>query len=81
MTALYKYTSLNNRKIGDILDVNYSTVSQGRKRLREQTDKDKKISLLLDRTDRGLSKIKIYSSPATSAPAVQKAKKALRLRA
>ncbi|MDW7773082.1 MAG: hypothetical protein SCH71_09355 [Desulfobulbaceae bacterium] len=33
MSALYKYARLNNREIGDLFGVDYSTVSQGRKRL------------------------------------------------
>ena len=59
MTALYTYAGLNNREIGDILRVDYSTISQGRKRLREKAEKDKKITLLLGRIHRELSKIKI----------------------
>ena len=59
MTALYRYAGLNNREIGDILHVDYSTISQGRKRLREKAEKDKKINVLLGRIDRKLSRIKI----------------------
>lgn len=59
MTALYKYAGLNNREIGELLGVDYSTVSQGRKRLRDKGEKDKKIRLLLDNIDKEVSRIKI----------------------
>jgi hypothetical protein len=36
MTMLYKYAAMNNREIGDLLDVDYSTVIQGRSRLRKR---------------------------------------------
>lgn len=59
MTALYTYAGLNNREIGAILNIDYTTVSQGRKRLREKAEKDKEISLLLERINWGVSRIKI----------------------
>ena len=49
MAALYNFAGLNNREIGDIMGVDYSTVSQGRKRLRERAEKDKNIRLLIER--------------------------------
>jgi putative transposase len=49
MTALYNFAGLNNREIGDIMGVDYSTVSQGRKRLRDRAEKDQKIRLLIKR--------------------------------
>lgn len=52
MTALYNFAGLNNREIGDIMGVDYSTVSQGRKRLRARAEKDQKISLLIERISR-----------------------------
>ena len=52
MTALYNFAGLNNREIGDIMGVDYSTVSQGRKRLRDRAEKDQKISLLIERISR-----------------------------
>jgi len=48
MTALYNFAGLNNREIGDIWGVDYSTVSQARKRLRDRADKDSNISRLIE---------------------------------
>ncbi len=59
MTVLYKYAGLNNREVGELFGVDYSTVSQNRKRLRERVKKDKKTETLLDRIELKLSRIKI----------------------
>ena len=59
MTCLYNYTGLNNREIGERFGVDYSTVSQGRKRLRERVKKDSKLELLMHRIARKVSRIKI----------------------
>lgn len=59
MTALYKYAGLNNREIGDLLDVDYSTVSQGRKRLLRKSSKDKQVEKLLLNIETRVSRIKI----------------------
>ena len=59
MAALYKYSGLNNREIGNLLGVDYSTVSQGRKRLRGKVEKDKKVKVVVDRIENRLSRIKI----------------------
>ncbi len=59
MTMLYKYAGLNNREIGELLGIDYSTVSQGRKRLRERIAGDKKVKRRVDKIERGLSRIKI----------------------
>ena len=53
MTALYQYAGFNNREIGNLFGVDYSTVSQGRKRLRDKAEKDIKIKAILDRIDKG----------------------------
>jgi putative transposase len=53
MTALYQYAGLNNREIGNLLGVDYSTVSQGRKRLRDKAEKDIKIKAILDNIANG----------------------------
>ena len=58
MTALYKYAGLNNREIGDIMGVDYSTVSMGRKRLREKTGKDRKVKILLETIEKKMTRIK-----------------------
>jgi len=59
MTALYKYANLNNREIGELLGVDYSTVSQGRTRLRKKAQNDKAIYTLLNDIEAKASKIKI----------------------
>jgi len=59
MTALYRYADLNNREIGDLLGVDYSTVSQGRKRLRNKAETDSKIQSVLICIENRLSRIKI----------------------
>ncbi len=51
MTMLYKYAGLNNREIGELLGLDYSTVSQGRKRLREKSTKNKNLKTLLDKIE------------------------------
>lgn len=42
-------------EIGKIMGVDYSTVSQGRKRLREKLSRDKKIKQLVNQIERKLS--------------------------
>jgi chromosomal replication initiation ATPase DnaA len=45
-------------EIGRIFKVDYSTVSQGRKRLREKLEKDKNLKGLVRRIENELSKLK-----------------------
>jgi hypothetical protein len=59
MTALYTHGGLNNREIGELFGLDYSTVSQGRKRLREKIEKDADLKMLFQKIDRELSRIKI----------------------
>lgn len=59
MTTLYKYAGLNNREVGALLGVDYSTVSQDRKRLRDKTKSDQQVHLVLEWLESKLSKIKI----------------------
>jgi hypothetical protein len=59
MTALYKFAGLNNREIGELLSVDYSTVSQGRKRLLNKAAKVKELQRILESIESNLSKIKI----------------------
>ncbi len=59
MIALYKYAGLNNREIGEIFGVDFSTVSQGRKRLRDKAQKDMQVQTVVIRVENRLSKIKI----------------------
>jgi REP element-mobilizing transposase RayT len=51
MTMLYKYAGMNNREIGDLLDIDYSTVSQGRSRLRKKVAEEKHIRSLVQRIE------------------------------
>jgi hypothetical protein len=51
MTMLYKYAGMNNREIGDLLGIDYSTVSQGRSRLRKKVTEEKYIGLLVQRIE------------------------------
>ncbi len=59
MTILYSYAGLNNREIGELLGVDYSTVSQGRKRLRQKISKDRETETLWNRITDRVSRIKI----------------------
>ena len=54
MTALYRYGGLNNREIGALLAVDYSTVSQGRKRLREKAEKDHDVRTVLTNIEKAV---------------------------
>ena len=59
MTALYKFAGLNNREIGNLLSLDYSTVSQGRKRLRIKAEKSKELQMIITGIEGKLSRIKI----------------------
>ena len=61
MEMLYSYAGLKGSEIGKILDLDYSTVSVGRKRLRSKIDKDNNgdLSNLVRRIRNKLSMIKI----------------------
>jgi REP element-mobilizing transposase RayT len=56
MDLLYRIGGLKGAEIGELIGVDYSTVSQGRKRLREKIEKDRKLKQLVDRIERKLSK-------------------------
>jgi transposase len=43
MEMLYRYGGMNNREIGEMLGVDYSTVSVGRKRLGDRMEHDSKL--------------------------------------
>jgi len=47
MDMLYRYGGLTNPKIGQLMGIDYSTVSQGRKRLRIRIQKDKETHAVL----------------------------------
>lgn len=55
MDLLYRIGGLTGVEIGKTLGVDYSTVSQGRKRLREKLQKDKKLRQTLNRIEENLS--------------------------
>ena len=55
MELLYRAGGLKGTQIGQIMGVDYSTVSQGRKRLKEKLKKDKSLSLLMKRIEDRLS--------------------------
>jgi REP element-mobilizing transposase RayT len=55
MDLLYRIGGLKGIEIGKILGVDYSTVSQGRKRLREKMQKDRDLRVLMERIEEKLS--------------------------
>jgi putative transposase len=55
MDLLYRMGGLTGVEIGRIIGVDYSTVSQGRKRLRERIQKDKSLRKLLNQIEQKLS--------------------------
>jgi hypothetical protein len=55
MDLLYRLGGLKGTEIGEMMGVDYSTVSQGRKRLREKLKKDKKLSALIKKIESELS--------------------------
>jgi REP element-mobilizing transposase RayT len=59
MEVLYRYSGLNGREIGEVLGLDYSTVSVGRKRLVDEMKKDKELEALFRRIENNLSIIKI----------------------
>ena len=59
MEVLYRYSGLNGREIGELLGLDYSTVSAGRKRLVDEMKKDKELEALFKKIEKSLSIIKI----------------------
>lgn len=55
MELLYRAGGLKGTEIGEIMGVDYTTVSQGRKRLKEKLTKDKNLSLLIRSIENRLS--------------------------
>ena len=58
MDLLFRLGGLKGREIGDMFDVDYSTVSVSRKRLRGRIQKEKDLKRLLFRIEVKLSKLK-----------------------
>ncbi|MEW6519836.1 MAG: transposase [Thermodesulfobacteriota bacterium] len=59
MDLLYRLGGMKNKEIGELLGVDYSTVSLGRKRLAEKRKKDKQLHLVIRAIEQTLSKEKI----------------------
>ncbi|UJS17512.1 MAG: transposase [Candidatus Jettenia sp.] len=59
MDLLYRVGGLSGTEIGEMMGVDYSTVSQGRKRLREKLKNDNHIAQIIKRVEVDLSTIKI----------------------
>jgi putative transposase len=59
MDVLYTYAGLNNREIGELFGVDYSTISQNRKRLTERLAKESQLAILMQRIAVRMSRIKI----------------------
>lgn len=55
MELLYRLGGLKGVEIGEMMGLDYSTVSQGRKRLHEKIQKDEKLKVLLNRIENRLS--------------------------
>jgi hypothetical protein len=58
MGLLYKYGGMKGGEIGHMMGLDYSTVSQGRKGLRESL-KSEEVARTYERIEEKLSKIKI----------------------
>jgi len=59
MEFLYQYGEMKGVEIGKFFGLDYSTVSLGRKRLKERLGKDKNLKVLFDKIKKELSIIKI----------------------
>ena len=59
MDLLYRVGGLSGTEIGEMMGVDYSTVSQGRKRLREKLKSGKHLAQTIKRVETGLSIVKI----------------------
>ena len=59
MDLLYRVGGLSGTEIGEMMGVDYGTVSVGRKRLREKLKSDKHLSQIIKRVEVDLSIIKI----------------------
>jgi len=50
---LYRYTGLNNREIGELIGLDYSTVSVGRRRLKGKLFNNSNLRDLVRRIEEG----------------------------
>ena len=51
MEMLYRYGGMNQREIGELMEVDYSTVSVGRKRFREALEEDRRLGGIARRVE------------------------------
>ncbi len=58
MDLFYRFGGLSGTEIGEMMGIDYSTVSVGRKRLREILKRDKHLSQIIKRVEADLSMIK-----------------------
>ena len=56
MDLLYRFGGLAGTEVGEMMGVDYSTVSQGRKRLRETIKRDKGLLEIIERIEANLSR-------------------------
>ena len=56
MDVLYRFGGLTGTEIGEMMGVDYSTVSQGRKRLRETLKRDQSLLKIIKRIEATLSR-------------------------
>ena len=56
MDLLYRLGGLTETGIGEMMGVDYSTVSQGRKRLRETLKRDKSLLRIIETIEANLSR-------------------------
>ena len=54
MDLLYRFGGLAGTEVGEMMGVDYSTVSQGRKRLRETLKRDKNLLRIMERIEANL---------------------------
>lgn len=55
MDILYRFGGLKGTEIREMIGVDYSTVSQGRKRLREKLKSDENLSQFIQKIESSLS--------------------------
>lgn len=59
MDLLYRFGGMKNPEIGELMGIDYSTVSQGRRRLSEKREKNSKLAALQLKVEEDLARIKI----------------------
>ena len=59
MDLLYRFGGMKNKEIGELMRVDYSTVSQGRKRLQGKRNKSRELDRMITKIENELSRIKI----------------------